>query len=89
MRDWIKTIRAVDARITETVSAGLYELTEERELLVTSTFDDGPDCLEIAGNWQGTHVPRGLMDQLAAIHDRVALEQQVRIRVFQRTAESI
>jgi hypothetical protein len=89
MRDWIKTIRAVDARITETVSAGLYELTEERELLVTSTFDDGPDCLEIAGNWQGTQVPRPLMDELAAVHDRVALEQQVRIRVFRRTADSL
>jgi hypothetical protein len=89
MREWITTIRAVDDRVTDTVAAGLYEITAERDLVVTSTFDDGPDCLEIAGNWQGTHVPPPLMDQLAAIRDHVGLEQHVRLRVFQRTAESI
>jgi hypothetical protein len=88
MRDWIKTIRAVDDRVTETVVAGLYEPTVERELVITSTFDDGPDCYEIASNWQGTHVPRSLMDRLAAVRDHVALEQHVRLRAFRRTAES-
>jgi hypothetical protein len=88
MRDWIKTIRAVDHRVTETVAAGLYELAGERELVITSVFDDGPDCYDIASNWQGTRVPEALMDRLAAARGQVALEQHVRLRVFRRAAES-
>ena len=84
MREWLETIEAVDVRINEAIVAGLYELIAERELVVTSTFDDGQDCIEIAESWQGTQVPRPLMGRLTAIHDHVALEQQVRLRAFQR-----
>jgi hypothetical protein len=87
MREWVETIHAVDQRVNETIVAGLYELTAERELVVTSTFDDGQDCIEIAQGWQGTQVPRPLTDRLAAIRDHVALEQRVRLRAFQRAAE--
>lgn len=87
MRDWIETIRAVDQRVAETLATGLYEQTSERKLLVTSAFDDGPDCLEIAGSWHGTQVPPQLADQLAATRDQVALEQQVRLRVLRRAQE--
>lgn len=87
MREWLETIHAVDECIDEPIVAGLYKLTAERELIVTSTFDDGQDCIEIAGNWQGTQVPRPLMDRLATIRDHVALEQRVRLRAFQRFAE--
>jgi hypothetical protein len=85
MRGWIETIRAVDQRVAETLAASLYEQTDEQELLVTSAFDDGPDCLEIAGSWQGTRVRPPLADRLAATRDQVALEQQVRLRVLRRT----
>lgn len=88
MREWVETIHAVDERVNETVVAGLYELTAERELVVRSTFDDGQDCIEIAESWQGTQVPRPLMDRLAAIRGHVALEQQVRLRAFRPTAAS-
>lgn len=88
MREWLETIHAVDERINETIVAGLYELTAERELVVTSTFDDGQDCIEIAESWQGTKVPRPLNDRLAAVRDHVALEQRVRLRAFHRAAES-
>jgi hypothetical protein len=84
MREWVETIHAVDERVNETIAAGLYELTDERDLLVTSTFDDGPDCLAITGAWQGTHVPELLADRLADLRDEVAVEQQVRLRVLRR-----
>ena len=84
MREWLETIHAVDERINEAIAAGLYELRAERELLVTSAFDDGQDCIEIAESWHGTQVPRSLTDRLAAIRDHVALEQLVRLRAFQR-----
>ena len=89
MREWIETIRAVDERVDEAIVAGLYKLTAERELVVTSTFDDGQDCIEIAGSWQGTQGPTPLTDRLAAIHGRVTLEQRVRLRAFQRAAEPV
>jgi hypothetical protein len=84
MREWVETTRAVDGRVHETIATGLYELTDERELLVTSTFDDGPDCLAITGAWQGTRVPEPLVDRLVDLRAEVAVEQQVRLRVLRR-----
>ena len=84
MREWIETIHAVDERLDETIASGLYERTAERTLLIRSTFDDGPDCLEITGTWQGTRVPQALADRLAAMSDRVTVDQQVRLRVLRR-----
>ena len=84
MREWIETIHAVDERINATMVTGLYELTDQRELVVASTFNDGRDCLEIAGAWQGTRFPKLLAGRLAVIRDEVALEQRVRLRVLQR-----
>jgi hypothetical protein len=84
MHEWTETIRAVDERVAETVAAGLYEQTGERTLVITSTFDDGPDCLEIAGTWQQTRVPRPLAERLATVRDRVTVDQQVRLRVLRR-----
>jgi hypothetical protein len=84
MQEWIETIRAVDERVDETIAAGLYEKTDKRTFLITSTFDDEPDCLEITGAWQGTRVPKPLVDRLAVMHDQVTLDQQVRLRLLRR-----
>jgi hypothetical protein len=84
MDEWIETIRAVDERVAETVATGLYERTDERTLVIRSTFDDGPDCLEITGTWRGTRVPQPLADRLAAVRDFVTVDQDVRLRVLRR-----
>jgi len=88
MHEWIETIHAVDERVAETIATGLYEKTDERTFLIRSTFDDGPDCLEITGTWQGTRVPQPLADRLAAMRDQVTVDQQVRIRVLRRRPAS-
>ena len=88
MREWLETIKAVDERVNETLVTGLYNVTDERELVVTNIFDDGPNCLEIAGAWRGTRVPGPLADRLAATRDQVALEQQARLRLLRRAPES-
>lgn len=88
MREWIETIDAVDARVEETIATGLYEKQDERTLVIRSTFDDGPDCLEITGTWRGTRVPRRLADRLAAMRDQVTVDQQVRLRVLRRAPVS-
>jgi hypothetical protein len=69
---------------TQPIATGLYEVTHQRDILITSTFDDGPDCLAITSAWQGTHVPMLLADRLANLADPVAVEQQVRLRVLRR-----
>jgi hypothetical protein len=84
MHEWIETIQAGDGRVAETVAAGLYEKTNERTLVIRSTFDDGPDCLEVTATWQGTRVPQPLADRLAAMRDQVTVDQQVRLRVLRR-----
>jgi hypothetical protein len=84
MREWLETIHAVDERANETIATGLYVLTNERELVVTSTFDNGPDCLAITRAWQGTRVPQPLADQLTITFDQVAVGQLVRLRVLRR-----
>jgi hypothetical protein len=84
MCEWIETIHAVDERVNEAIVTGLYDVTDEREFVVTSVFDDGPDCLEIAGDWQGTCVPQPLADRLAVVRDQIALEQRVRLRMLRR-----
>lgn len=84
MHEWVETIEAVDERVDEVIAAGLYEPTVERTLVVRSSFDDGPDCLEITSAWQGTHVPQPIAAQLAALPDPVILDQQVRLRVLRR-----
>ena len=84
MHEWIETIHAVDERVAETIAAGLYEQRDERTLVIRDTFDDGPNCLEITGTWRGTRVPQPLADRLAAVRDRVTVDQQVRLRVLRR-----
>ena len=84
MHAWIETIHAVDELVDGTTATGLYEKTNERTLVIRSTFDDGPDCLEIAGAWQGTRVRQPLVDRLAAVRDPVTVDQQVRLRVLRR-----
>jgi len=84
MREWIETICAVDRRMSETLAEGLYELAAEREFVVLSRFDDGADCLDVIGCWQGTRVPQVLADRLAGTDDDVVVEQRVRLRVLRR-----
>ncbi len=88
MREWIETINAVDERVEEVTATGLYEKTDERRLVIRSTFDDGPDCLEITGTWRGTRVPQPLADRLAAIRGQISVDQQVRLRVLRRGPDS-
>jgi hypothetical protein len=88
MREWADTVGAVDERFAVTIAAGLYELQHECTFAVTSTFDDGQDCLTIAGSWRGTSVPPALSRRLAATSDRFDVEQQVRLRLLRRSSHA-
>lgn len=82
MRKWLKTIQSVDELVAETIGAGLYELQHESRFVVTDTYDDGPECLEIVGGWQGTRVPYDVSTRLAATTYPVTVQQEVRLRLL-------
>ena len=85
MHEWLDTIHAVDERLVETIADGLYEPDRESSFVVTDTFDNGPECLEIVSGWRGTRVPLGVSQQLAAAASRVSVQQEVRLRLLRRT----
>jgi hypothetical protein len=84
MREWLETVRAVDALFAETIAAGLYELRHEERISVTDTFDTGPECLTTAKGWRGTRVPRLLTSRFAATQVPVTVVQEVRLRLLRR-----
>ena len=86
MREWVDTVEAVDRLVAETIDAGLYALEHEQHLLVTDTYDDGPELVETVRDWQGTRISRGLEARVAAARPPLTLEQEVRLRLLRRRA---
>jgi hypothetical protein len=86
MGEWLDTIQAVDERFAKTISAGLYALEHESRFLVTDTYDNGPECLEIVNGWRGTRVPQTLSTSLAATAPPATVQQEVRLRLLRRPA---
>ncbi len=84
MHEWLETIHAVDERFAQTIAAGLYELEHESSFVVTDTYDNGPECLDIVSGWRGTRVPPDVSQRLAAAASRVSVRQQVRLRLLRR-----
>jgi hypothetical protein len=84
MREWAKTIAAVDARIIETVERGLFSIAAERAIVVTDLYDDLAGLVEETGQWAGTRVPRELAQCADAASGAVELHQDVRLRVLAR-----
>jgi len=86
MYEWLDTIHAVDERFAETIAAGLYELEHESWFVVTDTYDNGSECLDIVSGWRGTRVSLGVSQRLAAATSRVSVQQEVRLRLLRRAA---
>jgi hypothetical protein len=85
MRDWLKTIHAIDELFAETIYFGLYELQHESRFVVTDTYDTGAECLEIVGSWRETSVPVSISTKLRATASLVTVQQEVRLRLLRRT----
>jgi hypothetical protein len=84
MRDWLDTIHSVDELVAETIAARLYELERESRFVVTDTYDNGPECLDIVSGWLGTRIPPELTQRLAATTRPVTVQQEVRLRLLRR-----
>jgi hypothetical protein len=88
MREWLETIRAIDALFAQTIAAGLYQLQHEERISVTDTFDTGPECLATTRGSRGTQVPRLLASRLAATQLPVTVVQEVRVRLLRRVTQT-
>jgi hypothetical protein len=71
-------------RLSETITAGRYELEHEQHFTVTDSFDDGRECLETVSRWRGTEVPASLASRLHETRATVTVEQDVRLRLLRR-----
>ena len=82
MRAWAQTIEEIDQLTFKVVDTGLFAVEHEREIVVTDTYDTGPEFLKTVGNWQGTRIPPALAGRLEAIPAPVSVDQTVRLRVL-------
>jgi hypothetical protein len=47
LREWARTIDAVDGRVAATIRAGLFELQAQREFVVTDSFSNGAEFVAV------------------------------------------
>jgi hypothetical protein len=87
MREWRKTIDAVDALTARTIDEGLFAVETERSFTVADTSDDGPALVETVSGWRGTRVRGALALRIAAAPPPISVHQEVRLRVLRALAE--
>jgi hypothetical protein len=82
MREWLRTIKAVDALVADSVDAGLYSIAREQRFIVTDGWDSGSECAETIAGWQGTRLPSALRKRIVAASPPLTVDQEVRLRVL-------
>jgi hypothetical protein len=66
MREWLRTIEAVDALVARSVETGLFSIETERRFTVSDSWDNGSECAETIAGWQGTRLPDALAKRIVA-----------------------
>jgi hypothetical protein len=82
MREWLKTIDAVDELVARAVDDGLYAIEDEQRFLVTDTWESGPELVERVSGWRGTRISRALAERTVTARAPVCVHQEVRLRVL-------
>jgi hypothetical protein len=82
MREWARTIDAVDGAILQAVAGGLFAHDGERWCVVVDEFDGGDEFVEIVGAWRGTRIPPALAERARAASPPLRVHQDVRLRLL-------
>ena len=82
MRAWGTTIDAVDRLVAATMDDGLFALDAEHRFVVTDTFDDGREFVEVVSGWQGTRISPALARRAAVSPPPISVDQEVRLRML-------
>ncbi len=85
MREWLKTIEAVDELVACAVDDGLYVIEDEQRFLVTDTWESGPELVETVSGWQGTRISRAVGERVVSARPPVCVHQEVRLRLLRAT----
>jgi hypothetical protein len=81
---WLEIVAGVDAELAQALAAGLFELRHEERYVVVHEFGSGSECLEVVSSWAGTRVPDEIAARLRAGSARTTVEQETRLRLFDR-----
>ena len=82
MREWGRTIDAVDGAILQAVADGLFVQEGERSCVVVDEFDAGDELVDIVSGWQGTRIPPALVEGARAASPPLRVHQEVRLRLL-------
>jgi hypothetical protein len=82
MRAWRELIDEIDQLTFKVIDAGLFAIEQERDMVVTDTYDTGAEFLETVSDWKGTTIPRALVERVRAATAPVSVHQTVRLRVL-------
>jgi hypothetical protein len=82
MREWRRTIDAVDRLVAQTIDDGFFALQAESEFVVTDAFDDGPEMVETVSGWRGTRISDALARRVTSATPPISVHQQVRMHLL-------
>jgi hypothetical protein len=82
MRNWLRTIDAVDRRVAQTVAAGSWAHAGEDRFIVVDTFENGAELADTVRDWKGTRIARTLTERLLAAQGPAQVHQEVRMRLL-------
>jgi hypothetical protein len=82
MREWRAVVDDVEEQVQRALASGLFALDAERSLMVSETFDNGPECVETVAGWRGTTISARLARRVAAAPPPLSVDQEVRLRVL-------
>jgi hypothetical protein len=81
MREWAQTIATIDRRVEQTMHDGLFDLEDERRLVVTDEYDDGAELVAVTSGWAGTRLDDTFAELVRSQPRPVRLHQQIRLRL--------
>jgi hypothetical protein len=82
MREWRRTIDAVDSRIDQAIAEGLFDHDGQRSCVVADEFDDGAEFADVVAGWNGTRVSPAVAERARAAQPPVRVLQEVRLRLL-------
>lgn len=82
MREWRAVVDDVEEQVQRAFAGGLFALDAERLLMVSETFDNGPECVATVAGWRGTTISARLARRVAAAPPPLSVDQEVRLRVL-------
>jgi hypothetical protein len=82
MREWRAVVDAVEEQVQRVLADGLFTIDAERSLVVSETFDNGPECVQTVAGWRGTKISTRMARRVAAAPPPLSVDQDVRLRVL-------